>query len=60
MLKKILLSKRDYSGVLSSLLAIFIGLLVGFLAMVIVKPSAAIAGLKTLITGGFFNGLRAA
>ena len=57
MLKKLLLSKRDYAGVLSSLLAIFIGLFIGFLAMVIVKPSAAIAGLKTLVTGGFFNGL---
>ncbi len=57
MLKKILLSKRDYSGVLSSLLAIIIGLLVGFLAMVVVKPGSAMAGLKMLVTGGFFNGL---
>lgn len=57
MLKKILMAKRDYSGVLSSLLAIFIGLLVGFLAMLVVKPSAALSGLRLLVTGGFFNGL---
>lgn len=57
MLKKLLLSKRDYAGVLSSLLAIIIGLLVGFIAMAVVKPSAAMAGLRMLVTGGFFNGL---
>ena len=51
------MAKRDYSGVLSSLLAIFIGLLVGFLAMLVVKPSAAMSGLRLLVTGGFFNGL---
>lgn len=51
------MAKRDYSGVLSSLLAIFIGLLVGFLAMLVVKPSAALSGLRLLVTGGFFNGL---
>ncbi|MBR2788271.1 MAG: ABC transporter permease [Erysipelotrichaceae bacterium] len=57
MLKKLLMSKRDYSGVLSSLIAIVIGLLVGFIAMIAVKPASALAGLKMLVTGGFFNGL---
>ena len=57
MFKKLLTSKRDYSGIISSLLAIAIGLLVGFIVLFIVKPSACVKGFKLLLTGGFFQGL---
>lgn len=57
MFKKLLTSKRDYSGIISSLLAIAIGLLVGFIVLLIVKPSACLKGFRLLLTGGFFQGL---
>lgn len=57
MFKKLLTSKRDYSGIISSLLAVVIGLLVGFIVLAIVKPAACIKGFRLLITGGFFQGL---
>lgn len=57
MFKKLLTSKRDYSGIISSLLAIAIGLFVGFIVLFIVKPGACVKGFKLLITGGFFQGL---
>ena len=56
MIKKILLSKHDYSGIISSLLAVIIGLSFGFLALLAIKPAAALKGFSLLITGGFFNG----
>ncbi|MDO4198092.1 MAG: ABC transporter permease [Erysipelotrichaceae bacterium] len=56
MIKKLLTSKHDYSGIISSLLAVVIGLAIGFIALVAVKPASALKGFSLLITGGFFNG----
>ena len=56
MIKKLLTSKRDYSGIISSLLAVVIGLTFGFIVLLAVKPSAAVKGFQLLLTGGFFNG----
>ncbi len=42
---------------LSSVLAIVIGLLFGFLLMVVVSPSESIQGFRIILTGGFNDGL---
>ena len=56
MLKKLLLSKHDYSGIISSLLAVILGFSFGFVVLFLVKPSACVKGFQLLITGGFFSG----
>ena len=43
--------KRDYVGVLSSVFAIIIGLLVGFVILLLSNPSQAVPGFITILTG---------
>lgn len=50
--------KRDYVGVLSSVFAIVIGLLVGFVILLICNPSQALPGFVTILTGAFTHGLK--
>lgn len=52
------LLKRDYSSLLSSLLAIAIGLLFGFLVLLIANPAQAVNGFTTILKGGFAGGMR--
>lgn len=58
MKKSPLLKGKDYSGLLSSLISITVGLLVGFLVLLLASPKNAVAGFKALIIGGFFNGMK--
>lgn len=51
-------NKINFSSFLPSLLAIGLGLLFGFIIMVIVNPSEAIRAFSILIQGGFYKGLR--
>ena len=49
--------KRDHLGFLSSLFAIIVGLIVGFIILLVSNPSQAAAGFATIITG-FLNQLQ--
>ncbi|MDF2538179.1 MAG: ABC-type uncharacterized transport system, permease component [Herbinix sp.] len=51
-LTKIMKSKA-FSAFTSALLAIILGLLIGFLVMVIAGPEKAVLGFRTVLTGGF-------
>lgn len=42
----------------ASVLAIAIGLLVGFIILLVTNPSQAVEGLKTILMGGFNDGIR--
>lgn len=46
---------KAFASLTGSLIAIFIGLMAGFLVMLIAKPSAAFPGLGTLLTDGFLR-----
>lgn len=46
------------SSLLSSLIAIFIGLIFGILVLVISNPSQAVNGIRTLLLGGLTGGLK--
>ena len=48
--------KRNYVGVLSSVFAIFIGLLVGLVILLLCNPSQAVPGFITILTGAFTHG----
>lgn len=50
--------KKDYMGFLSSLFAIIVGLLVGFIILLITNPSQSIAGFVTIITGPLTHGAK--
>lgn len=50
--------KSDYTGVLSSVFAIIIGLLVGFLILLICNPRQALPGFATILTGAFTHGAK--
>lgn len=50
--------KFDYTGVLSSIFAIIIGLLVGFLILLICNPGQALPGFATILTGAFTHGAK--
>lgn len=49
---------RDYVGVLSSVFAIVIGLLVGLVVLLLCNPSQALPGFFTILTGAFTHGMR--
>jgi len=51
-------SGRNYVGVLSSLFAIVIGLLVGLLILLICNPRQALPGFATILTGALTHGLK--
>lgn len=50
--------KIDYTGVLSSVFAIIIGLLVGFLILMICNPRQGVPGFLTILTGAFTHGAK--
>lgn len=50
--------KFDYTGVLSSVFAIVIGLLVGLLILLICNPGQAVPGFVTILTGAFTHGAK--
>ncbi len=50
--------KKDNLGFLSSLFAIIVGLLVGFIILLISNPSQAAAGFATIITGPVTHGMK--
>jgi simple sugar transport system permease protein len=55
------LARRDYSGYsgfLSSLIAIVMGLLVGFIVLALSNPAQALNGIRTLVSGGFTGGAK--
>ncbi len=47
---------RSYVGVLSSVFAILIGLLVGLLVLLVCNPTQAFPGFATILTGAFTHG----
>ena len=53
-----LLKGRDYSGLLSSLISLVVGLAFGFLVLLLANPANALKGFKALVVGGFFNGMK--
>ena len=50
--------KRDNLGFLSSLFAIIVGLLVGFIILLISNPSQAVQGFGTILTGPITHGAK--
>ena len=50
--------KFDYTGVLSSVFAIVIGLLMGLVILIICNPSQAFPGFITILTGAFTHGAK--
>ncbi len=50
--------KQNYVGVLSSVFAIVIGLLVGLVILVICNPAQALPGFVTILTGALTHGLK--
>ncbi len=56
--KKEAKAKKSNIGFLSSIFAILIGLLVGFIVLLICNPSQAVPGFFTIITGSFTHGAK--
>ncbi len=55
--RKILLGE-EFNKATASIMAILIGLLVGFLVLLISNPSEAVAGFKIILSGGFSTGAK--
>ena len=53
--KQPLLQHPAVVGVLASLLSIVIGLVLGFVLLVLLNPSASLGGMKAMLTTGFSN-----
>ena len=53
--KQPLLQRPAVVGVLASLLSIVIGLVLGFVLLVLLNPSASVGGMKAMLTTGFSN-----
>lgn len=52
-----LFHKEGTKSVISSLIAIILGLIFGFIIILIANPSQALDGLNILLTGGFYQGM---
>lgn len=50
--------RKSLSSASASLMAIFIGLLVGFIILLISNPANALRGLVTILSGGLNNGMK--
>ena len=50
--------KHNYVGVLSSVFAIFIGLIVGLVVLLLCNPNQAFPGFFTILTGAFTHGMK--
>ena len=55
--KPALMERASFKSIVSSLIAILMGLVVGFIIILIANPSDALQGLSILLTGGFREGL---
>lgn len=55
---KKLLNSNGMSGLISSLISIGIGLIVGFIVLTVCNPSQAGNGIRTLLLGGFTGGIK--
>ena len=53
--KRPLLQRPAVIGVLASLLSIVIGLVLGFVLLVVLNPGASVGGMKAMLTTGFSN-----
>ena len=49
---------RDYTGVLSSIFAIVLGLIVGLIILFLCNPAQALPGFATILTGAFTHGAK--
>ena len=56
--KKSAKPKKSKVGLLSSIFAVVIGLLVGFIILLICNPAQAVPGFLTILTGSFTHGMR--
>lgn len=52
------LNKGSFGAAVSSVTAIIIGLLFGFIILLVSNPSNAVSGFTTILSGGFAGGLR--
>lgn len=52
------LSARGFASALSSVTAIMVGLLVGFIILLVSNPRQAVAGLSIIASGGFTGGMK--
>lgn len=50
--------KRSYAGILSSIFAIAIGLLVGLIILLVCNPAQAFPGFGMILTGAFTHGMK--
>ena len=50
--------KIDFTGFLSSIFAIVIGLLVGLIVLLICNPQQALPGFATILTGSLTHGMK--
>lgn len=50
--------KKNYVGVLSSVFAIFIGLMVGLVILFLCNPAQALPGFLTILSGAFTHGMK--
>lgn len=55
--KPALMERAGFKSVISSLIAILMGLLVGFIIILIANPGEAFTGLTILLSGGFYRGM---
>ncbi len=51
-------TSRDYTGVLSSVFAVIIGLLFGLIVLILCNPGQAFSGFRTILTGPLTHGLK--
>ena len=49
---------RDYNGILSSIFAIVLGLIVGLIILFLCNPAQALPGFATILTGAFTHGAK--
>jgi len=55
---KVYFKERKYASILSSIIAIIVGLFVGFLILLFSNPDQAWNGFSTILSGGFAGGMR--
>lgn len=49
---------KDYTGILSSIFAIILGLIVGFVILILCNPRQALPGFATILSGAFTHGAK--
>lgn len=51
-------SRKMLISILPSIMAIFAGILIGFIILLLVNPGQALSGLKTILIGSFYKGTK--